>query len=90
MSKRTTWHQDIVDTLKGLGGSAPLAEIYDNLPLGRRRRKNWRSTVRNTLQTCNPSSPHYKGKALFKRRGRGKWALREQRAKKIEQAQQPA
>ena len=47
-----TWREIVADTLKALGGSARLAEIYDRLENHPKARANqhWRAKIRQTLQ----------------------------------------
>jgi uncharacterized protein YjiS (DUF1127 family) len=82
-----TWRETLIKTLSELGGSAQLKDIYRALPRRKKSLSNYKSTVRNTLQTYNPRSSAFLGThPTFTRKGRGRWALREMKTtQKVEQ-----
>ena len=75
-----TWVEDIEQALKNLGGQATLSLIYEEV---KRIRKDplpttWTSSIRERIEAHSSDSHNFKGKDIFRKVGRGTWALREQ------------
>ena len=75
------WVDDVVASLKELGGQAALADIYD-LVSKRRKAANrsitreYQATIRRTLEDHSSDSANHRSDDLFRLIGRGIWALR--------------
>lgn len=71
--------EDIVQALKNLGGVATLQQIYDEV---KRIRKvplpvSWQANIREGIESHSSDSKRFRGKDLFRKVGKGTWALRE-------------
>lgn len=74
------WIDEIVNAFESLGGKAKLPEIYEYIrdTTVRDLPDTWDATVRYTIQIHSSDSDTYKGgRDLFRRLGRGYWALRD-------------
>ncbi|MFL5803142.1 MAG: Swt1 family HEPN domain-containing protein [Roseiflexaceae bacterium] len=73
------WRTEIKNTIQALGGEADLSDIY-NYILNHTKRdlpNSWPQIVRYTIQANSSDSISFKGKVdIFKKVGKGKWALR--------------
>lgn len=77
---RLDWKEEIANALEALGGQASLSEIYDYIENTTTRQLpvSWQEIIRYTLQINNAESSAFRGSAdLFRRVGRGQWALKE-------------
>lgn len=89
----TTWVEAIVQALKNLGGQATNAQICEEV---RRIKegpfpKSWARIVNDTMGDYSSDSVLYKGGSdLFKKMGRGVWALREYDGQTIPVRKAPA
>jgi hypothetical protein len=73
------WREEIAQALGKLKGEATLSELYSEIERTHAGKlaSNWKSSVRQTLQFCNPESSYYSQKYnLFYRKARGVWGLR--------------
>lgn len=75
-----TWVEDIRQALINLGGQATLAQIYEEV---KRIRKaplpaTWKESIRERIESYSSDSLNFKGKDIFRKIGKGTWALREQ------------
>ena len=75
------WVDDVYHALKTLGGHATLHEIYKVVEqrrknAGRSIPKTLEATVRRTLEDHSSDSANFRGVDLFKKIGRGEWAIR--------------
>lgn len=75
------WKDVISTALARLGGTASLAEIYEDIrsTASRDLPENWKSCVRYTLQLNSSDTETFargSGEDLFQRVGRGRWKLR--------------
>jgi len=75
------WVDDVYHALKALGGHATLHEIYKVVEqkrksAGRSVPKTLEATVRRTIEDHSSDSAIFKGVDLFKKIGRGEWAIR--------------
>ncbi len=75
------WVDDIYNSLKVLGGTAPLSQIYNHVK--ETRKKNGRTcpptaeaVIRRTLEDHSSDSANWRSDDLFKLVGRGEWSLR--------------
>jgi hypothetical protein len=74
------WVDEIVSAFKALGGKAKYSELYEYIEntTSRDLPDTWDATVRYTIQLHSSDSDTYKGgRDLFRRLGRGYWALKE-------------
>ena len=73
------WRTEIKNTIQVLGGEAELSDIYDYI-LNHTKRdlpNSWPQIIRYTIQANSSDSSSFKGKYdIFKKTGKGKWALR--------------
>ncbi len=75
------WVDDLVASLKQLGGEADLGEIYRSV---RSRRldgkrslpRTYEATIRRTLEDHSSDSANHRAADLFKLIERGRWGLR--------------
>ena len=78
---KVRWVDDIQAALIGLGGQASLQEIYKKVKEIRLRAgRSWTSeaeaTIRRTIEDHSSDSNNFRGVDLFKKVGRGEWAIR--------------
>ena len=73
------WIDEIVSAFEALEGKARLSEVYEYIKntTSRTLAKTWEATVRYTIQIHSSDAEAYRGGPdLFRRLGRGYWALR--------------
>ena len=75
------WVDDIKAALIELGGEATLQEIYKKVKdIRLRSGRSWtaaaEATIRRTIEDHSSDSENFRGDDIFKKIGRGKWALR--------------
>ncbi|MEI7989878.1 MAG: hypothetical protein WCI88_12640, partial [Chloroflexota bacterium] len=75
-----TWVEDIVQALKNLGGQAALSEISAEIANIRTIPLNltYQATIRERILRNSSDSKSFSEKDIFKKVGKGKWALRDQ------------
>jgi type III secretion system FlhB-like substrate exporter len=76
----TTWKEEIILALAGLGGEANLIDIYNFVQRNTNRKlsETWRATIRRTLQSYSSDMKSYLGgEDLFEHVDTGRWALRQ-------------
>lgn len=81
MLGKVRWVDDIVAVLRDFSGSATLTDIYDAVRIRRKREgrsltREYKATVRRTLEDHSSDSANYRAADLFKLVDRGVWALR--------------
>lgn len=81
------WVEDIVQALKNLGGRATLNQIYDEVKRIRTEPLpvTYKATIRERIESHSSDSNNFKGKDLFRKVGKGVWALRELSAEGYDQ-----
>ncbi len=78
---KVRWVDDIRAALMELGGQASLHEIYKKVKDIRvRSGRSWtaaaEATIRRTIEDHSSDSENFRGDDIFKKVGRGEWALR--------------
>lgn len=78
---KVRWVDDVVLALQFLGGGGVLHEIYKKVEeirtsTGRSVPKSLEATIRRTIEDHSSDSDNFRGVDLFKKVGRGEWALR--------------
>lgn len=81
MTGKIRWVDDIVSSLRDLGGEANLNDIYNHVRMkrktaGRSVTKEYQATIRRTLEDHSSDSANHRAADLFALVGRGIWALR--------------
>jgi hypothetical protein len=81
MLGKIRWVDDIVSVLRELRGEACLNDIYDEVRIkrksaGRSVTKEYKATIRRTLEDHSSDSANHRSDDLFKLVDRGIWALR--------------
>lgn len=74
------WVDEIIKAFEALGGKAKLSELYEYIEdtTSRDLPETWDATVRYTIQIHSSDSDTYRGgRDLFRRLGRGYWALKD-------------
>lgn len=78
----TSWKEDIIESLKRLGGEAHLSEIYNDIKLNTKRilSQTYEATIRATLERYSSDSDAYNQQEdlffIVSEKGEGKWGLR--------------
>jgi len=80
-NKKVSWKDEIVTTLKELGGRATLTEIYDYIEKHTNKilSENWKAMIRYTLQLHSSDTQTFKrgkGEDLFCRLDKGYWGIK--------------
>jgi len=81
MFGKIRWVDDIIAALRDLGGEATLADIYDAVRIrrktgGRSITREYKATIRRTLEDHSSDSANHRSDDLFALIDRGIWALR--------------
>lgn len=81
MFGKVRWVDDIITALRELGGEATLRDIYDAVRLrrkvaGRSVTREYKATIRRTLEDHSSDSANHRADDLFALIDRGVWALR--------------
>lgn len=81
MAGKIRWVDDIMVALRELGGEANLSDIYDAVRIrrkiaGRSVTREYKATVRRTLEDHSSDSANHRADDLFALVGRGVWAIR--------------
>ena len=81
MFGKIRWVDDIIAALRDLGGEATLADIYDAVRIrrktdGRSVTREYKATIRRTLEDHSSDSANHRSDDLFALVDRGIWALR--------------
>ena len=76
------WLDEVIEALKALGGIASYSQIYDYIEKNTHRNltKNWKATVRKTIEDHSSDSKNFRGEDIFysvEGLGKGIWGLRE-------------
>jgi len=74
----TKWIDEIVVAMRALGGAARYSDLYELIELTTTRKltKEWRATVRRTVEDHSSDSANFRAADVFQHVSHGHWALR--------------
>ncbi len=77
---KSSWVEDIIQAFLNLGGEATLGQIYNEVSKIRKKplQNKWLHTVQGTIYRHSSDSRNFQGNDLFRKVGKGVWALQEQ------------
>ena len=72
------WIEEIVAAMRGLGGAARYADLYELIELttDRELTREWKATVRRTVEDHSSDSANFRAEDIFQHVSHGHWALR--------------
>lgn len=78
MSDQMRWVDEIVEAFQRLGGAARYDDLYELIQLTTIRdlTKEWKATVRRTIEDHSSDSANFRAADLFQHIGHGHWMLR--------------
>jgi hypothetical protein len=79
MANKQTWVDEIVGAFKALDGAARYDDLYEYIQRTTTRKltREWKATIRRTIEDHSSDSKNFRSSDLFKRHGHGFWGLRE-------------
>lgn len=79
MSKPQPWVAEIVSAFQALGGAARYDDLYEYVERTTERvlTKEWKATIRRTIEDHSSNSKNFRSDDLFRHLGSGFWGLRE-------------